>query len=281
MKTRNLIACTLLAFALFAGPTTGQDNDSGGKYVNPELGVAFTGVYGWDAKFSAGSGAWTDLASYKHEGHDARVVLQVRNNIYPTLEALRKALKREFAGAAEPAPDKPAYKELEFRDAEMKRGNKMKGIEVAGVVTTVTTEGKKREHFMLVRTYFGKNRLFRVHCTVRRSRAKKVRDLFDIALAGLVVKGAAEKVAGGTSFDSARGRYRCEIPAGFRVAIPARGSTDVRFKSKEVTIAMVSYRSEGELVDHRDSLKDYYEDKIKLEADDVKVFGAGPVSAVS
>ena len=48
----------------------------------------------------------------------------------------------------------------------------------------IAEEGKKRERGLVVYTYMGQNRLFRIHCTVRRSRIKKVRDLFTRAAAG-------------------------------------------------------------------------------------------------
>ena len=158
----------------------------------------------------------------------------------------------------------------------MKRGLKLTGIEAEGYSVRVTEEGKKREHFIMVRTYFGKNRLFRVHCSARRSRAKRVRDRFDIAMASLVCAGAAEQVIEGTPFRSERGRYSCSVPAGFTVVFPKRTSrADVRFTNKRtrVVVTIYSYTYDGDLIDHREIMTDYYKDDLVLEEEDVKVFG--------
>ena len=247
-----------------------------GRYDNRELGVTFSGVYGWESEFQQGSGAWNDLATYREAALDAKVVLQVRNNIYKTTDELRAALKREFATGGEPAVGKLAYKEITFRDIRMKRGLKLPGIEAEGYSVRVTNEGKKREHFIMVRTYFGRNRLFRVQCSARRSRAKRVRDRFDIAMASLVCSGAAEQVVEGTPFRSVGGRYTCVVPAGFSVVLPKRTSrTDVRFQNKRtgVVVTIYSYTYDGELIDHREIMTDYYQDALVLEEEDVNVLG--------
>ena len=270
MKTVRFAA---LLMALSA-PALGQEPS--GKYDNSELGVTFSGVYGWESEFQQGSGAWNDLATYREAALDAKVVLQVRNNIYKTTDELRAALKREFVSGGEPAAGKVTYKEITFRDIKMKRGLKLPGIEAEGYSVRVTDEGKKREHFIMVRTYFGKNRLFRVQCSARRSRAKRVRDRFDIAMASLICAGAAEQVVEGTPFRSVGGRYTCVVPAGFTVVFPKRTSrTDARFQNKRtgVVVTIYSYTYNGELIDHRDVMTDYYKDDLVLEEDDVKVFG--------
>lgn len=272
MKSKSLILCATVC--LLAGPARPQGDAASGKYANKELGVTFAGVYGWQAKFAAGSGAWTELARYDSDpALDARVVLQVRNNLYETMEQLRKVLKAEFTSSAEPTADKPAYKEMVFRDVAMKRGLKLKGIEVEGIEVHVTDEGKKRETFVMIRTYMGKNRLFRVDCSAKRSRRKRVKDRFDIAMASLVVDAETEKTTEGTSFASSRGLYRCVIPPGYKISLPARGSIDIAFYAGPVRVTVYSYRRAGELIDHRDQLTDFYGDDVKLEADDIRVWG--------
>ena len=262
-------------FLALAAPLYAQERPSG-KYDNRELGLAFSGVYGWESEFKQGSGAWNDLAIYREQALDALVVLQVRNNIYKTIDEMRAALKREFASQGEPAADKTVYKEIAYKDVRMKRGLKLNGIEAEGYTVRVTDEGKKREHFIMVRTYFGKNRLFRVHCSARRSRAKRVRDRFDIAIASLVAAGAAEQVIEGTLLYSERGRYSCVVPSGFRIVLPGRKSkSDMRFTNKRtgVTVTIYSYTFVGELIDHRDVMTDYYKDDLEMEDDDVKALG--------
>lgn len=262
-------------FLAVLAPVSAQEKHSG-KYENGEIGVTFSGVYGWESKFKQGSGAWNDLATYREEALDALVVLQIRNNIYKTIDEMRAALKREFAATGEPTVGKMAYKEITFKDTKMKRGLKLSGIDAEGYTVRVTEEGKKREHFVMIRTYFGKNRLFRVHCSARRSRAKRVRDRFDLAMASLVCDGAAEEVVEGTVFRSVRGRYSCVVPSGFTIVLPRKESkTDARFENKRtgVTVTIYSYSQDGDLIDHRDTMTDYYKDQLVLEDDDVKVLG--------
>jgi hypothetical protein len=253
--------------------TTAVLAQGSGKYTNDELGVKFAGVYGWDTKFAGGSGAWTELAVYSEAALDARVVLQVRNNIYKTIDELRAALKKEFATGGEPQADKAVFKDIAFTDAQMKKGLKLKGIDASGNRVMVTEEGKKREHFVVVRTYFGKNRLFRIHCSAKRSRAKRVKDRFDLAMSSLEVSGVAEQAVSGTPVKSERGNYTCMVPTGFSVLLPARGSSDLRFVGRGIRVSVISYRKDGELIDHRDSLLDYYGDDIKLDDNDIKILG--------
>ena len=60
--------------------------------------------------------------------------------------------------------------------------------------------------------------------------------------------------------------------------MPAKGSTDIRFESKraKVTVSIYSYADDGDLVDHRNVITDYYGTRdydVELEDDDVKMFG--------
>ena len=52
-----------VALLMFIVPAIAQDKASA-EYVNDDLKIKFTGVYGWDKKTASGSGAWTELASY-------------------------------------------------------------------------------------------------------------------------------------------------------------------------------------------------------------------------
>jgi len=125
-----------------------------------------------------------------------------------------------------------------------------------------------------VRTYFGKNRLFRVACSARRSRKKQVKDRFELALASLVVTGAAEAALEGVAYVSQRGNYRCSVPLGFRFTLPGRSSSEIRFSRGGITVAMFAYRNEGDVVDHRDQLLEFYGDDLELDDEDSKVLGA-------
>ena len=272
-STSHRWAGALAVTLVLALPLAAQESRTG-KYTNKELGVTFSGVYGWYSDFAAGSGAWTELASYTEAKYDAKVSLQVRNNTFKTMDQLRKALKKEFVEGGEPTVGKPACKEIEYRDLEMRRGIKLKGVEVEGYAVRVTKEGKKREAYLLVRTYFGKNRLFRVACAARRSREKQVKDRFEIAIASLVVEGAAEAAVMGIAYTSQRGNYRCTVPLGFTVFLPARSTSEIRFFRGGITVSMFAYRAEGDLLDHRDQLIEFYGDDLKLDEEDGTVLGA-------
>jgi hypothetical protein len=159
----------------------------------------------------------------------------------------------------------------------MKRGIKLPGIQSEAVRIVVLPDGKRRERKVVCCTYFGKNRLFRVYCEARRSRAKRVRDLFDRAIAGLVVSATDEKAAGGLEFKSLRGNYSLTIPVGFTAVLPAssRGPTDFTFddRSTGVSVSIISYVYEKILADQLDDLVEYYGDELKVEQEDAKVMG--------
>ncbi|MHC4547682.1 MAG: hypothetical protein ACYTEZ_02810 [Planctomycetota bacterium] len=247
------------------------------KYTNDELGISFAGVYGWARKFAEGSGAWTELARYRSDQSlDSTVVLYVRDNPYETANALRKALEAEFK-------EGEVYKEISFSDVTMKKGVQLPGIQVEAFRVLVTKEGKKRERKLVVRTYFGKNRLFRVYCEARRARARRVRDLFDRAIASLAVQATDEKTVVGTPFRSLRGNYSCLIPEGFAAVLPARytGSTDFRFDHRKagITVSIVSYPYDGILADLVEEMLDYYGDDIKVEQEEAKVLGGDGFTA--
>jgi hypothetical protein len=256
-----------------AAPLLAQEGNKGspaGKYTNPELGVVFSGVYGWKREIAHGSGAWTRLARYSDTQLDSEVALYVRDNPYETLNALRRALETEFKAGE-------TLKDVSFTDVTMKRGTKLPGIQAEGVRIVVTKDGKKRERKVVCRTYFGQNRLFRVACDARRSRAKRVRDLFDRALGSLVVNATDERTVVGTEFRSLRGKYTLLIPEGFSAVLPAsnRGPTDFQFddRSLGVSVSVVSYAYDAILADLVEQMVDYYGDDLKMEQEEAKVMG--------
>jgi len=271
---RSVLILLLLALSAFA-----QGNaDPTGKYSNKELGLTFSGVYGWEAFFPAGSGAWTTLARYSNVDMRAEVLLLARNNPYATTAALRDALKAEFKEGGDPTEVQPTYKEIELREATMKRGLKLPGFEVEGYVVKVEAAGKIREYYMQSRTYFGKNRLFRVYCTAKKSRKKRVKDLFDNATAGVTIKSGAEQVARGQAFRSQRGGYACLVPDGFLVELPsARSKTDVRFynRRRTISVAMYGYRTSGDIIDLIDIMTDFYGDDLNMTQEETTALG-GP-----
>jgi len=169
-----------------------------------------------------------------------------------------------------------AYKEVSIKEVEMKKGLKLPGFEAQAFATRVNEEGKKREYQVITRTYFGRNRLFRVHCDAPRARAKRVRDLFDIALAGLEVTAEDEAVSIGQGFVSQRGGYSCVIPEGFiGVLPPSNSKADMAFSSRrdDVMIYVYAYGYGGILVDHVEELIDYYRDELKIEKEEARVMG--------
>jgi hypothetical protein len=259
-----------LALLLFLAPLAAQDADT--EYVNDDLKLKFVGVYGWEKQTAAGSGAWTELATYTHPQFGAVVRLLVRDNPYQTTADLRRALAEEFKSEGEDA----VYKEVSINEVEMKKGLKLPGFEVEAFATRVNEEGKKREYRILARTYFGRNRLFRVHCDAPRARAKRVRDLFDIALAGLEVTAEDEAVSVGQGFVSQRGGYSCVIPEGFIGLLPPSNSkADMGFLNRrdDIMIWVYAYPYRGILVDHIEELIDFYGDQIKIEKEDARVLG--------
>lgn len=243
------------------------------NYENRELGVVFGGVYGWTAKIASASGAWTELARYDSDSqNDSFVVLAVRDNPYATVSELRSALGLEFKESPEPAAGRPAYKEIAFREVEMKRGSDLPGIEVEGVAVELTEDGKKRERALLVRTYLGQNRLYRVYCSARRARVKRVHDLFDRAVNGLVVSAVEEKTVRGVPFRSVQGSYACVVPDGFGIVRPPDASNaDARFESSQgIVVSVISYPYDGTVADQVQELIDYFRDPLKIE-ENVKI----------
>jgi len=277
MRATLLTLVMICVAAPFAAAQT-KPATSDTAYRNEELGLVFDGVYGWDKRAAEGSAAWTELASYRDRAYDAVVSLAVRDNPYATSRELRKAVEREFSRTGEPAPGKPAYKEIAVKEAKMRGGLALPGVEVEGYMVRLSPEGKKREYFLEIRTYYGKQRLFRIACTVRRSRARRVRDLFDRAVAGLKVTASEEKVVTARRFTSERGRYTCLIPEGFVPVLPPTGQKpDMRFQDRStgVVVSVYSYAYEGELIDHVEEMLDYYGDAIEMDEHETRVLG-GP-----
>ena len=248
MRRRLSLICSVffLAPLLLAEDGVKEGGTGSGKYTNMELGLVFSGVYGWKREFAHGSGAWTRLARYSDTMLDSEVALFVRDNPYETFNELRRALEAEFKAGE-------TLKDVSFGDVTMKKGTKLRGIQSEGVRVVVTKDGKKRERKVVCRTYFGQNRLFRVYCDARRSRAKRVRDLFDRALASLVVNATDERTVVGTPFRSLRGKYSLLIPEGFTAVLPAsnKGPKDFQFddRSLGVFVSVVSYSYDGILAD--------------------------------
>jgi len=270
MRRRLSLVCPVffLAASLLA-----QETDKGGgsgKYTNGELGVVFSGVYGWKRDIAHGSGAWTWLARYSDTQLDSEVGLYVRDNPYETFNELRRALEAEFKAGE-------TLKDVSFSDVTMKKGTKLPGIETEAIRVVLTKEGKKRERKVVCRTYFGQNRLFRVYCNARRSRAKRVRDLFDRAMASLVVNATDERTVVGTEFRSLRGKYSLLIPEGFAAVLPAssKGPTDFQFEDRALglSVSLVSYSYDGILADMMEEMVDYYGDDLKMDQEDVNVMG--------
>ncbi len=238
------------------------------NYENPELGLVFSGVYGWPSRIASASGAWTELARYDSDAqNDSFVTLLVRDNPYGSVSELRTALGLEFKESAEPAAGRPAYKEIAFRDVEMKRGINLPGVEVEAVAVELTEDGKKRERSVVVRTYYGQNRLFRVYCSARRARVKKVRDLFERAVSGLTISMVEEKAVRGIAFRSVQGGYSCTVPDGFAIVRPPDASlADARFESRQgIVISVISSPYDSAVADQIQEMTDYYRDAIKIE----------------
>jgi len=252
------------------------------KYENKDLGIAFSGIYGWEVERAAGSGAWTMLVRYFDNDYDADATLLVRDNPYGTTGELKDALAAEFKEGGEAEPGKVVYKEITIKPGDMKRGNKLPGFDVEGYEVRVTEEGKKRERAIFVRTYFGANRLFRVHCTVRRRRLKNVQDLFTRAAASLAVTAAAERVATGVPFVSSRGGWTCAIPEGFVADLPpSNRNYDMQFVGDhgKQRIYVYAYGYQGTAVDQVADLVDFYGDDLKVTREDFKRFGGDAFDA--
>jgi hypothetical protein len=251
-------------------------------YENKDLGLVFGGVYGWSSKVAAGSGAWTELARYDSDAqNDSFVTLFVRDNPYGSVSEMRTAIGVEFKETAEPSPGKPAYKEIAIKDVEMRRGINLPGVEVECVAVELADDGKKRERSLVVRTYYGQNRLFRVFCSARRARVKKVRDLFERAVTGLTINAVEEKTVRGVPFRSVQGSYSCTVPDGFGIVRPPDASlADARFESRQgIVISVISSPYDGTLSDQIQEMNDYYRDAIKIPEEAVQILGADGFTA--
>lgn len=254
-----------------------------GKYENKDLGLKFSGIYGWDVQRAAGSGAWTQLVRYYDADYDAEAILLVRDNPYSSSAKLKESLAIEFKEGGEAAVGKVVYKGTTIAEADMKRGNKLPGFDVEGIEVRVTEEGKKRERAIVVRTYFGANRLFRVYCTVRRRRLKSVRDLFTRAASSLAVTAPAEKVIRGVPFRSSRGGWNCSIPEGFIADLPPAGRNyEMQFVGPrgKVRIYVYAYGYQGTIEDQLADLTDFYGDTMKITKEEFKRAGGDAFDAV-
>ena len=187
---------------------------------------------------------------------------------------MRDAMRKEFR-EGDATADAPGYKEVAIKDAVMADGLKLPAIEVEAVETR-TVDGKKREHAVVVRTYFGSNRLFRVECGVQRSRIRKVRDLFDRAAAGVTVNAKDEQVTKGTAFVSRRGNWACVVPAGFTAVLPPPNwNADMSFEHARsgVSVLVYGYRYAGVPLDHMEELQDHYREALEVTNDRARVMG--------
>ncbi|MEE8105504.1 MAG: hypothetical protein V3T86_08235 [Planctomycetota bacterium] len=275
-----VLIVTLAAPVLAQGKENkSKKNKSASNVIDDkELGVRFNGPKGWILKRSEDGGAWTTIATYDNPNpYDASVVLQVRNNIYNSFDRFKLALEAEFkespAGAT-PEAGKRLLRGIEMEEAKMKHGARLTGFEVSANSVELTAEGKKREYRMIVRTFYGKHRLFRVVCRVRRVRYKKVTAEFEQALAGLRVELSTERVSMGTPLKSRSGGYTCLVPQGFSVELPTRkSSSDIALRSRHVDLIIYCYKTEGDSRAHLEDMVDYYEDDFKIEQEEVKVLG--------
>lgn len=282
---RLLAALALLSVALRAeDPKPAAEGRAGTEFQSAELGLRFNGVYGWTTEIAAGGGAWTQLAKYSEPAYGAVLLLQVRTSPYSSLEAMREGLRSEFAAsaAADPKPGAPVLREIVFRDVEMKGGSRLPGIQVEAVALQVDPDGKKRELNLLVRTFLGKTRLYRIHASASRTRYAKVADLFTRAADSLVVTATDERGGAGQEFQSVRGGYACLVPDGFRVVLPRADSTaDIRFENAAagLYVHVFSYFLEGDLATHLDQLRQFYGEALQVTSEEAKVFGGDGFTA--
>ncbi|MGQ0613974.1 MAG: hypothetical protein ACT4PV_09585 [Planctomycetaceae bacterium] len=275
------LALSFLFVALLAAALRAEDPAPAGShvYVNRELGVRFVGIFGWTYEMAAGGGSWNLLAKYEQEAYEGSVLLLTRSNTYESFEAMRTGLREEFPLAADgkdPAAGASIFKEVSFKEVAMRGGIKLPGIEVDAVSLQVSKEGKRREHRLQVRTYYGKNRLYRIACSVQRARHAKVKDLFERAVDSLELQAEAEATTAGTSFKSWRGDYVCQVPDGFSVNVPGdRAPNDVWFENRRAGIiaSVVSYPFRGDSREHVDSVVAYYKDALKIESETAEVLG--------
>jgi hypothetical protein len=255
-------------------------------YTNRELKLRFSGVFGWQVQKADAGGAWSLLARYDQPAYDATVLLQTRPNVFASFEAFQNALREEFPVApegAEPQPDKPVLRQVTYRDVEMRGGVKLPGVQVEATALQITTEGKRREQSIQVCTFFGKNRLFRVHCSVQRARHAKVKDLFDRAIESLEVAEQGEAAQRGMPFRSWDGGYACLVPDGFQANVGGSRALDAWFENKRlgVVVSVVSYRTDGDLRAHLDKVAEYYGDALSIEKEETALFGTGAFLATA
>ncbi|MFQ5845990.1 MAG: hypothetical protein ACE5JG_13485 [Planctomycetota bacterium] len=262
MRTSTIALLALLA----APPAAGQEADH--VYTNPVLGVRFPGVFGWEVEKFGESGAWNTLSRYSESAFEASVELQVSPNNFSTADELRRAIRKEFA--------EPKYQVTEESEVQLKGGARLKGIRILATRQLVDEEGKKRERRLLVDTYMGKTRLFRVRCSARRFVYRRIADRFVSAINGLRIEPGKEQVAAAVQFRSQRGAYACRVPEGFSVTLPpARSNADIRFESRTMSLSVFTYRFDGDLLDHIEQLVSYYGNVFTVEQEETQVLG-GP-----
>jgi len=247
-------------------------------YLNRDLGIRFAGIFGWDIEKGDAGGTWNLLARYDRAEYDGAMLLQTRSNAFTSFETFRESIRAEFPVApegTEPQPNKPVLKEVTYADVAMKGGMNLSGVQVDAVSLQITKEGKKREQRLQVRTYYGKNRLFRVACSVSRARHAKVKDLFDRAIDSLEISAVDEAAVVGTPFRSNTGGYACLVPEGFGVNVGGSAALDAWFDNRRlgVTISMVSYAFPGELRDHLDRVAEHYGTALTIEKEETPMFG--------
>jgi len=273
MRIRISAALILLALPLAPGVLLAQGT---GRYENQDLKLTFEGIYGWQSTFAAGSGGWAELARYRDEALDATVRVLVTSNPYASAAEMHEAIAKEFAAGDEPKAGQPAFKEITVTDCTMRRGAKLPGVDAAGYRVSIDEAGKKREDRILVRTFFSPERLFRVFCEARRSRASRVEDLFVRALDGLTVEAGSVKAARVFAIRSAGGRYTVAVPEGFQPIVPGKDDPeDLRFEKprRNIKVQIFAQVWEGGVEDQLDALFNEFGSDIRLESDEVQVFG--------
>ena len=259
---------TVIALAVLWASLPAASEDPEHIYVNETLGVRFPGVFGWEVEKFGETGAWTTLARYEEPAFQAVAELQATPNTYPSMDEFRKLVLAEFP--------EPKYTITDEKEIQLKNDAKLNGIRIEAKRQVVDEKGKKRDYRLLVCTYYGKNRVFRVRCQAPQIRWKRVQDRFESAISGLRITSGKEKVQGGTPFHSERGAYRCVVPAGYTAVLPSKkSSTDVRFqhRSRDGMLVIYAYVFRGQLQDHLDQLIDYYGDEFIIESEETTVLG--------
>ncbi|MCZ6573271.1 MAG: hypothetical protein O7C98_08900 [Planctomycetota bacterium] len=259
---------TVMALAVLWASLPAASQDPDHIYTNKTLGVRFPGVFGWEVEKFGETGAWTTLARYEEPAFQAVVELQATPNTYPSMDEFRKLIRAEFP--------EPKYTITDEKDVQLKNDAKLNGIRIEAKRRVVDEKGKKRDYRLLVCTYYGKNRVFRVRCEAPQIRWKRVKDRFESAINGLRITSGKEVVQGGTPFYSQRGAYRCVVPDGYTVVLPSKkSSSDARFQNRrrDGLIVVYAYRFRGDLQDHIDQLVDYYGDEFIIDSEDAHVLG--------